>query len=122
MEEVSKSPNRLWRESGTQLTFADWIQREKDKNNFLVNRKFESFNNVQGVQGTQGTQDVQQVIDSNNVWLENIKKQSKDFFGIDKPANKKNDNTFVGLSKPVLFISALIIIGAIGYKIYQKRK
>ena len=113
MEQTSKSPNRLWRESGTTLTFANWIQREKDKDNFLVNKKFENFNNVEGVQD---------IKDDNNVWLEGIKKQSKDFFGIDKPADNKNDNTVFGLSKPVLVISALIIIGAIGYKIYQKRK
>ena len=119
MEEVSKSPNRLWRESGTTLTFAEWIQREKDKNNFLVNKKFENFNNVQGVQDIQGVQGFK---DENETWLEDIKKQSKDFFGINKPADNKSDNTFVGLSKPVLIISALIIIGAIGYKIYQKRK
>ena len=31
METVLKSPNKLWRESGTSLSFADWIQREKDK-------------------------------------------------------------------------------------------
>lgn len=122
MEEVSKSPNRLWRESGTTLTFAEWIQREKDKNNFLVNKKFENFNNVQGVQGVQDIQGVQGFKDENETWLEDIKKQSKDFFGINKPTDNKSDNTFVGLSKPVLIISALIIIGAIGYKIYQKRK
>jgi hypothetical protein len=119
MEEVNKSPNRLWRESGTTLTFAEWIQREKDKNNFLVNKKFENFNNIQGVQDIQSVQGFK---DENETWLEDIKNQSKDFFGINKPANKKNDNTFFGLSKPVLVISALIIIGAIGYKIYQKRK
>ena len=45
METSVKSPNRLWRESGTTLSFADWIQREKDKNNFLVNKKFENFSN-----------------------------------------------------------------------------
>ena len=109
MEQVFKSPNRLWRESGTTLRFADWIQREKDKNNFLINKKFENFSNVQG--------------EPNDVsWLEDAKQQSKDFFGIDKTLDKKPDDNFVGLSKPVLIISALIIIGAIGYKIYQKRK
>jgi hypothetical protein len=119
MEELSKSPNRLWRESGTTLRFADWIQREKDKNNFLINKKFENFSNVQGFQDFKDFKDFRE---ENNIWVEDIKEQSKDFFGINKPANKKNDNTFVGLSKPVLVISALIIIGAIGYKIYQKRK
>jgi hypothetical protein len=109
METTGKSPNKLWRESGTTLSFADWIQREKDKNNFLVNKKFENFNNVEG--------------EPNDVtWLENAKQESRDFFGIDKPLNPKVDKTFLGLSKPILIVSALIIIGAIGYKIYKKNK
>lgn len=109
METTLKSPNRLWRDSGTSLSFADWIQREKDKNNFLINKKFENFANVQGEE-------------NDATWLESIKQESKDFFGIDKPLDKKNDNTFVGLNKAVLIISGLIILGAVGYKIYQKRK
>jgi hypothetical protein len=109
METTLKSPNRLWRDSGTSLSFADWIQREKDKNNFLINKKFENFANVQG--------------ESNDTdWLESAKQESRDFFGIDKSLDKKKDNTFIGLSKPILIISGLIILGAIGYKIYQKRK
>jgi hypothetical protein len=109
METTLKSPNRLWRDSGTSLSFADWIQREKDKNNFLINKKFENFANVQG--------------ESNDTdWLESAKQESRDFFGIDKPSQPKKDNTFIGLNKGVILISVLLIAGAIGYKIYQKRK
>jgi hypothetical protein len=110
METSVKSPNRLWRESGTTLSFADWIQREKDKNNFLVNKKFENFSNMQGE------------IDS-NAWLQDTISQTRIDLGIDAPkADKKPDNSFVGLNKTVLLLSVLIIAGAIGYKIYQKRK
>ena len=35
---------------------------------------------------------------------------------------KKKDNTFVGLNKGILLLSALIIVGAIGYKFYKKNK
>ena len=108
METTEKSPNRLWRESGTTLSFANWIQREKDKSNFLINKKFENFSNMQGTEEKD--------------WLDTIKKESRDFFELDKSKDNNNDNTFVGLSKPILIISALIIVGAIGYKIYQKRK
>lgn len=108
METTEKSPNRLWRESGTTLSFAHWIQREKDKSNFLINKKFENFSNMQGTEEKD--------------WLDTVKKESRDFFELDKSKYIKNDNTFIGLSKPVLIISALIIVGAIGYKIYQKRK
>ena len=111
METKTKSPNRLWRESGTSLSFADWIQREKDKGAFLANKKFENFANVQGQ------------FDGDS-WIEKVKSQARIDLGIDKPVvdpNKK-DNTILGLNKNILVLSGLIIIGAIGYKIYQKRK
>lgn len=111
METKTKSPNRLWRESGTSLSFADWIQREKDKGAFLANKKFEKFANVEGKVDTDS-------------WIEQVKNQARIDLGIDKPVvdpNKK-DNTILGLNKTILAISGLIIIGAIGYKIYQNRK
>ena len=110
METEKKSPNKLWRESGTSLSFADWIQREKDKGAFLANKKFENFSNVEGE------------ID-NLSWIEKINAQNRIDLGIDKIDNpNKKDNTVLGLSKPILIISGLLILGAIGYKIYQKRK
>ena len=111
METKQKSPNKLWRESGTSLSFADWIQREKDKGAFLANKQFEKFANVEGV------------IDD-ATWLEKVKNQSRIDLGIDKIVKEKEfkDNTFIGLNKTLLLISGLIVLGAIGYKIYQKRK
>ena len=110
METKQKSPNKIWRESGTSLSFADWIQREKDKGAFLTNKKFENFADENGE------------IDD-NTWIEQVKKQNRINLGIDLPIDDKpKDNTFLGLNKTVLLLSGLIIVGAIGYKIYQKRK
>jgi hypothetical protein len=110
MEVKEKSPNRLWRESGTTLSFANWIQREKDKSNFLINKKFQNFANVEGLEDGEEKD-----------WLDTVKKESRDFFELDKSKNKP-DNTFIGLNKPILIISVLIILGAIGYKMYKKNK
>lgn len=110
METIVKSPNRLWRESGTSLSFAQWIQREKDKKNFLVNKKFENFSDSQGD------------LDETN-WVKDSISQTRIDLGIDIPKeNKKPDDTFLGLNKGILMLSALIIVGAIGYKIYKKNK
>jgi hypothetical protein len=110
METEKKSPNKLWRESGTSLSFADWIQREKDKGAFLRNKKFENFSGIDGG------------IDYSN-WIERIKSENRLALGIDKIDNpNKKDDTVLGLSKPLLIISGLIIVGAIAYNIYQKRK
>jgi hypothetical protein len=108
METEGKSPNRLWRESGTTLSFANWIQREKDKSNFLINNKFENFSNVEG-------------ISNYDTWLQDSISKAKIDLGIDAPkVNDKPDNTFIGLNKTFILISVLIIAGAIGYKIYKK--
>jgi hypothetical protein len=56
-------------------------------------------------------------------WIEKIKAQNRLDLGIDKVVDpNKKDDTFLGLSKPVLIVSGLLILGAIGYKIYQNRK
>ena len=108
METQVKSANRLWRESGTTLSFADWIQREKDKSNFLMNKKFENFSNMQGKPNY-------------DTWIKDSITQAKIDLGIEAPkVNKKPDNTFIGLNKTFIFLSVLIVAGAIGYKIYKK--
>lgn len=111
MEAKQKSPNKIWRESGTTLSFADWIQREKDKGAYLANKKFEKFANVEG-----------EIDDA--TWLEQVKNQARLDLGIDKPEKDTNikDKTFLGLNKTILALSAIIIVGAIGYKFYQNRK
>lgn len=38
---MEKSANQLWRESGTSLSFKDWIQREKDKGVEIKNKLLE---------------------------------------------------------------------------------
>ena len=106
-----KSPNQLWRESGTTLSFKNWIQREKDKSNFMLNKKFLNF-----------TEDVSNETSNDTTWLQDSLNQAKKDLGIEKPKDKEKDNTFIGLNKTVLLLSVLIIVGAIGYRIYQKRK
>jgi len=56
-------------------------------------------------------------------WIQDSINKAKIDLGIEKPkADTNNDNSFVGLNKTVILLSVLIIVGAIGYKIYQKRK
>ena len=38
---MEKSASQLWRESGTSLSFKDWIQREKDKGVEIKNKLLE---------------------------------------------------------------------------------
>jgi hypothetical protein len=93
-----QSANKLWKESGTTLSFKDWIQREKDKGVIIP-----------------------------NTMVENATKDIRSSLGIDVPVSTitkldKNKNLVLGLNRWVLISSLLIIGGAIGYSIYKKRK
>jgi len=56
-----KTANQLYRESGTTLSFAEWLEREKDKGTEIVNAEIkaaiERLNNGQE-QRTQATNDL----------------------------------------------------------------
>jgi len=120
MDNFSKSANQLWKESNTSLSFKDWLDREKQKGKFIPNKKF------QGVDG----------FDSSNIdkVLEEANKKAVDSLGLDSTKfedrlgiNKLNNgdldkNKFLGLNKWLLIGSAVVITGAIVYKIYNKRK
>lgn len=104
--ENGKSANQIWKESGTTLSFADWIQREKEKGRFLPNKMVSDFTDA-------------------------IKSSIKDSLGIDNPSNLTNDplntsvntsNKVVGLNKWVLVGSLAVIAGAVVYSIYKKKK
>jgi hypothetical protein len=43
------SANKLYQQSGTTLSFKDWLEREKAKGNFIPNANaLEEYNNVDG--------------------------------------------------------------------------
>lgn len=47
------SANKLYQESGTSLSFKEWLEREKAKGNFIPNANaLEQFNSVDGVNDT----------------------------------------------------------------------
>jgi len=101
--ENGKSANQIWKESGTTLSFADWIQREKEKGRFLPNKMVSDF-------------------------TENITASIKDSLGINNTSNA-NDNVsintsgkVVGLNKWVIVGSLVIIIGAVVYSVAKKKK
>jgi hypothetical protein len=101
--DLGKSANQLWKESGSTLSFKGWLQREKDKGRFLPNKQLIEFNSFDSEQDLSSSQQLIQ---------ETLNKAKSD-------SNPKDVTQ--GLSKSVLAISAILIIGAIGYKIYQKR-
>jgi hypothetical protein len=100
---TDKSANQLWKESGTSLSFAQWLQREKDKGNFIPNKSV--------------VFDTEQIVADSTATIRNV-------LNLEKPevGKEKDDNTIFGLNKWLLLMSLAIVGGAVAYNIYQKKK
>lgn len=112
MGNFAKSKNQLWKESGTSLRFKDWLDRETMKGTIPPK---EALN----VEGVDASLDTTQLEDT----LINTQKFEK-ILGISSDANDVpiDKNKWLGLNKWVLLSSVLLIAGAVGYRIYTKKK
>lgn len=93
MTEEIKTANQLYKESGSQIPFKEWIEQEKEKGTFIKN---DTLTNV-----------VESVLNSKDET---------------KPISTTKSDKILGLSKPVIITSIAIIALAIGYKIYSSKK
>jgi hypothetical protein len=91
----NKSMNKLWKESGTTLTFKEWLERENNKK-VETKENFLPFN-------------ADDVINSK--------------IEIKTPnTNIPNKKKVLGLDKSVIIFSGVLIAASIGYYVYTKIK
>lgn len=107
---MEKSANKRWKESGSTLTFKEWIDRENKKNepfdgNFIP---FEGETKVNSV----GSDSIRQTIEA-------AKQDLIDASGYKSTPSSSN---VLGLNKGVLVFSTLLIVGSLTYYFYQKYK
>lgn len=101
----NKSANKRWKESGTTLSFKEWIQQENEKQNSF-NQNFIPF------EGDVVKQEIKESIDDA---IGELKKESG--------YKSEEDNSKVfGLNKNVLYVSAAIIAISAGVLVYRKIK
>lgn len=105
---MEKSANKLWRESGTTLSFKEWIDR-KNKMEQSSEGSFIPYKNADGGGSFSPVEDVLKASE------ESLKRKSGYKGTIDK-------SKVLGLDKGVLIFSTLLIVGSIGFYIYNKRK
>jgi hypothetical protein len=120
MDNFKKSANQLWKESNTTLSFKHWLDREKEKGEFIPNKKFK------GADGIDSTEIDRILEEANAKAVDSLGLDSnkfEDILGIKNNGGyEKNSNKFIGLNKWVLISSLLVIGGAIAYKVYNKKK
>jgi hypothetical protein len=107
---MEKSANKRWKESGSTLSFKEWIDRENKKNqefdgNFIP---FQGETKVNSV----GSDSIKRTIDE-------AKQDLIDASGYKVETNKSN---VLGLNKGVLVFSTLLIVGSLSFYFYQKYK
>lgn len=88
------SANQQYKLSGSTLPFKDWLNREKEKGEVIPKS---------GV-----TDVIQDAIET-------------DMIGKKEKEENNKSKTILGLSKPILMLSALVIVGAVAYKYYYKK-
>lgn len=86
------SANQRYKQSGTSLSFAEWIEREKAKG-IVIPQK--------GV---------------TDVYIEAVKDIEP------KKDDNSKDNKVLGLNKNMLLLSALIVLGALTYNHFKGKK
>jgi hypothetical protein len=91
--------NQQYKLSGSVLPFKDWLNREKQKGEVIPKS---------------GVTDV----------INDLIQEEKELYFDEKEIEVKDtsSNTFLGLNKSILIFSALIIVGAVAYKTYNKNK
>jgi len=104
---MEKSANKKWKESGTTLTFKEWIERE--------NQKKEPEGNFIPFDASPTTPDVITEV------LDREKQDIEDIAGYKTP-DKANPNLVLGLDKKVLIFSSILIVGSLAYYFYGRLK
>ena len=101
---IEKSANQLWRESGTTLSFKDWLNREKKK---FVNFNGDSQSNVMMVNKPL------------NDTIQKTLKSIKEEVGYkEKPTNK----SVFGINKSIIILVGVGALAFVAYKIIKSRK
>ena len=98
---MEKSANKRWKESGSTLTFKEWIDRE--------NKKEESGKNFASFSATNPQDYIKDTLKNAETQLSN-------------PQTQEDTSSVLGLNKSVLVFSGMIIVGAIGIYYFTKLK
>jgi hypothetical protein len=109
---MEKSANKRWKESGSTLSFKEWIERENRKNepeevNFLP---FVGDNTTTKVDTSIIQKTIQEAKDD-------LVKSS----GY-KTISDEKSSTIFGLDKNILLFSSILIAGSLGFYFYSKYK
>jgi len=91
---MEKSANKLWRESGSTLSFKEWIDRENQKKESVVA----------------------------NFIGEDLVDKTLNSTTTTQNSGELNTKSVLGLNKGVVILSSLLIVGSLSYYFYMRLK
>lgn len=104
-----KSASKLWRESGTTLSFKDWMERNKKQSHL----------NASGVPDINpGPVDIFKV---NKPLSDSISKTLNEMDGLQPQKDHVSRGTIFGINKYVLIGAGLVLVGAVIYKVVKNK-
>jgi hypothetical protein len=101
---MEKTANQKWRESGSTLTFKEWIDRENQKKGSTEN--FLSFDSI----------------DVKSDFSDTIKNEINVFEDDYPIKNKVDKGKFLGLDTTTLIVSTILIVSSVGYYLSKRKK
>jgi len=106
---MEKSANKKWRESGTTLSFKEWVDRENKKNEAETSN-FIPFSGFEPIQ-----------VDTSSIDA-SMKQAQADLKAASGYKTQADSNTIFGLDKNILIFSGVLIGFSVGMYFYVKLK
>lgn len=103
---MEKSANKRWKESGSTLSFKDWIDRENKKSEPSM-ENFIPFDAIKP-----DTSGIKETID----------RAKRDLELSSGKVEKSDKSTILGLNKGVVIFSGILIVGSLGFYFYKRFK
>lgn len=116
---MEKSANKRWKESGTTLTFKQWIERENKKEQpkelDFVSFMPENFSSIRNSIGDTA----EEVLAQGQAELDKLQAEMKRNSGF---KDKEDKSKILGLNKGVVIFSGVIVVASLGFYFYSKFK
>jgi hypothetical protein len=110
---MEKSANKRWKESGSTLSFKEWIDKE--------NKKSESMNDGTTFIPFDGDNNSRFTTDT-SIFQDTLDRARRDVLVSGGLKDIETKGKLFGLDSKIVIFSSLIIVGSLGYYVYSKLK
>lgn len=111
MEE--KTASKRWRESGSTLTFKQWVERENKKKD---SQETDFFNLNGTTTSSSSSTDIEDIVH------QSLNESQDSYIGGIGVKTTEDKTSVLGLNKNIVIFSTLLIVSSVGYYFYKRIK